>query len=150
MVDGQRGGRAEIARGVALDSSVVRETLAEFGRDALTAAKRGLYVLAEEIMTESKKRVPVDTGNLRASGHVLPAEREGGRLRPAGPRAVRCIAREAVLKEAAGAVWDGDGCPDGGEVPGERPAGVRAPDGGAARLVAHTGIACSLAICWTC
>jgi len=74
MVEGQRGGPAQIARGVALDASVVRETLAEFGKDALTAAKRGLYVLAEEIITESKKRVPVDTGNLRASGHVLPAE----------------------------------------------------------------------------
>src|SRR3990172_5388686 len=74
MVEGQRGGPAQIARGVALDASVVRETLAEFCKDALTAAKRGLYVLAHEIITESKKRVPGDPGTLRASGHVLPAE----------------------------------------------------------------------------
>ena len=31
-----------------------------------------LYAEGEKIMTESKRIVPVDTGNLRASGHVFP------------------------------------------------------------------------------
>jgi len=33
-------------------------------------AEAGLYQVAEQEMTESKKRVPVDLGNLKNSGHV--------------------------------------------------------------------------------
>jgi len=33
-------------------------------------AADGLYEVAEEMMTESKQRVPVDTGALKNSGHV--------------------------------------------------------------------------------
>lgn len=38
-------------------------------------AEAALYQVAEEEMTKSKKRTPVDLGNLRASGHVAPTRR---------------------------------------------------------------------------
>lgn len=38
-----------------------------------------LYREAELIMAESKKRTPVDTGNLRATGHVKPPTVKGGK-----------------------------------------------------------------------
>lgn len=41
------------------------------------AILRALRTEAEVEMTESKKRCPVDTGVLRASGHVQPAEVHG-------------------------------------------------------------------------
>src|SRR3972149_2796765 len=33
-----------------------------------------LYRVGEQIMTEAKRQTPVDTGNLRAPGHVLPPQ----------------------------------------------------------------------------
>lgn len=39
-----------------------------------------LYRLGEKIMTEAKRQTPVDTGNLRASGHVLPPSWSGDAL----------------------------------------------------------------------
>jgi hypothetical protein len=39
-----------------------------------------LYQEAQVIMTEAKRRTPVDTGALRASGHVGLPEREGSKL----------------------------------------------------------------------
>jgi hypothetical protein len=44
-------------------------------RDVIrSAAAAGLYVYAEKVMTEAKERCPVDTGRLRATGHVQPPE----------------------------------------------------------------------------
>lgn len=40
-------------------------------------AAQALYRLAEGVMTEAKVLCPVDTGALRASGHVEPPETEG-------------------------------------------------------------------------
>ena len=40
-------------------------------------AEAALYQEAELIMTEAKKRTPVDVGTLRDSGHVQPPERDG-------------------------------------------------------------------------
>lgn len=46
---------------------------------AKKALARALFMEGEELMTAAKKLVPVDTGALRASGHVqLPAEDERG------------------------------------------------------------------------
>lgn len=44
--------------------------LARVGVEGLPAMAAALYVEAEKIMAVSKERVPVDTGVLRASGHV--------------------------------------------------------------------------------
>ncbi len=44
------------------------------------AIAQGLYEQAETIMTKAKALTPVDTGNLRASGHVLPPHLEGSQL----------------------------------------------------------------------
>lgn len=40
---------------------------------------QALYLKAQVLMTEAKRRTPVKTGVLRASGYVAPPEREGGR-----------------------------------------------------------------------
>ena len=42
------------------------------------AASAGLYQFAEAVMTESKELCPVDTGNLRATGHVQQPRIENG------------------------------------------------------------------------
>jgi hypothetical protein len=52
----------------------LRAALAALGARAIGAAALALNEAAEEIMTEAKRRTPVDTGNLRASGHVAPPE----------------------------------------------------------------------------
>ena len=41
------------------------------------ALASALHVEGEQIMTESKRIAPVDTGRLRSSGHVKPPERRG-------------------------------------------------------------------------
>lgn len=47
------------------------KALAACGRNAVKAAEKALYQEGEEIMADSKAHyVPVDTGSLRASGHV--------------------------------------------------------------------------------
>lgn len=65
---------------------------AETGQSSLEAA---LYREGEEIMAKSKRITPVDTGNLRATGHVRPPERTGTQVfvrlgfgGPAAPYAV--------------------------------------------------------------
>lgn len=55
-------------------------TLATLGEHALHGAKVALKEAAEEIMTEAKKRTPVLTGALRASGHVLAPEVAGDKI----------------------------------------------------------------------
>lgn len=55
---------------------VIRQQLRRYGEVAVQGLRRGLYQEAEKIMTASKELVPVDTGTLRASGHVqLPVQR---------------------------------------------------------------------------
>lgn len=48
----------------------LQKRLKESGDDAVRDLARGLKVEGELIMTRSKREVPVDTGTLRASGHV--------------------------------------------------------------------------------
>lgn len=77
------------------------ENIAKAGPQALAAA---LYEEAEAVMTASKEQhVPVDTGALRASGHVEPPRQVGNRTEitmgyggPAAPYAV--IVHEDLTK----------------------------------------------------
>lgn len=56
----------------------LQDVLKKLGARSTQAAKAALYQEAERIMTASKKRCPVDLGNLRASGQVsLPSESGG-------------------------------------------------------------------------
>lgn len=57
-------------------ANAVASSLNLLSRDVRSAAKVALREFGEEEMTESKKRVPVDTGTLRASGTV--SEEESG------------------------------------------------------------------------
>lgn len=50
----------------------LRAELERLGAEAPRIAAKILYREAEQIMTASKDQVPVDTGALRASGHVQP------------------------------------------------------------------------------
>lgn len=54
----------------------LRETPGVTQRDVEAA----LYLEGEEMMSVAKRRTPVDTGNLRASGHVKLPETRGGRV----------------------------------------------------------------------
>ena len=56
--------------GLELDMGPLNEALAALGAAAIPAAAKAFYQEAERIMTASKEIVPVDTGALRASGHV--------------------------------------------------------------------------------
>jgi hypothetical protein len=55
----------------------VKANLLKIGSGYLDRAIKALEFEAEIEMTEAKKRTPVDTGALRASGHVKPARRYG-------------------------------------------------------------------------
>jgi hypothetical protein len=71
----QTGTQAKVLTGITLDGT--ENLLASL--DGLRARGEAsvpkiLYRIAEQIMTEAKGQTPVDTGNLRASGHVLPPE----------------------------------------------------------------------------
>ena len=50
--------------------SALKKELRRQGKKAQKALARGLFAEAEQIMSASKRLVPVDTGALRASGHV--------------------------------------------------------------------------------
>lgn len=54
--------------------------LATLGAKAETIASGAILLEAEKIMAKSKKRVPVDSGNLRASGSVQGPEMSGGHM----------------------------------------------------------------------
>lgn len=56
------------------------KALHALGNQAAEIVGAALYREGEQIMTESKKRVPVDTGNLRASGSVQGPTFSGGRM----------------------------------------------------------------------
>jgi hypothetical protein len=69
--------------------------LKSLGDRATTIVSAALLQEAEAIMTESKQQCPVDTGALRASGHVTPPEISGGHVAvtlayggPAAPYAI--------------------------------------------------------------
>jgi hypothetical protein len=56
----------------------MQRNLHRAGKLFATAIEKALYRRAEAVMTKAKRdHVPVDTGNLRASGHVEPPERKG-------------------------------------------------------------------------
>ena len=76
-----------MARTVVIGAKAVERKLARLGRDAPRILARGTYEAAETIMTAAKEGTPVDTGNLRASGHVQPANLSAA-LTPTGPQFV--------------------------------------------------------------
>lgn len=46
--------------------------LAQAGPRAIPALSQGMYEVANDMFRASQRVVPVDTGTLRASGHVIP------------------------------------------------------------------------------
>lgn len=56
----------------------VKEALDRAGKAGNRALARGLFQEGEKIMSEAKEEVPVDTGVLRASGHVEKPKRSKG------------------------------------------------------------------------
>jgi len=56
----------------------LRSVVKKYGDRAPKAAARAMYREAEKIMAKAKPLTPVDTGNLRASGHVQPPEFKRG------------------------------------------------------------------------
>ena len=58
----------------------VKRNLESLKSKSVAETRRGLYVSAELIMTQSKKIVPVDTGALRSTGHVKPPVDTPGRI----------------------------------------------------------------------
>lgn len=81
-----------------------KAALKALGERALQAAAQALYQEAESIMTASKETYcPVDTGNLRASGHVDKPVIEGSNVSvtlgyggPAAPYALSVHERPAI------------------------------------------------------
>jgi hypothetical protein len=53
-----------------IDLSSLQARLADAGERMREAAKKELYLCADEVMSASKEVVPVDIGNLMGSGHV--------------------------------------------------------------------------------
>ena len=51
-------------------SAALKRELKRQGKKARKALARALFLEGEQIMAKSKRLVPVDTGALRASGHV--------------------------------------------------------------------------------
>jgi hypothetical protein len=73
---------AESSKTISVELKGADDVLEKIGQ-ALIAARQqaagGLYRVAEEMIAESKQRVPVDTGALKNSGHVQgPDESPGG------------------------------------------------------------------------
>lgn len=58
----------------------LERALAQIGAQAVDLAANALEAEAEIEMTEAKRRTPVDTGALRASGHVGRAKRDAGEI----------------------------------------------------------------------
>lgn len=69
--------RLELA-GIEIEGTRALEAvLQKLGNEAVPALAEGLYQEAEAMMTDAKVLTPVDTGNLRASGHVALPEIQG-------------------------------------------------------------------------
>jgi hypothetical protein len=56
----------------------VLKALDKRAKDYRDAVAAGVYMLGNEIMTDSKRRTPVDTGTLKGSGFVTQPEERGG------------------------------------------------------------------------
>lgn len=63
-----------------IDPGAVLAALTRLGPQAETAIQSALYKEGLRIMAVSQGEVPVDTGNLRASGHVALPEVAGGKV----------------------------------------------------------------------
>lgn len=74
----RRQGPVRHLLGLELDMAPLEAVLTALADRATPAAVRALYQEAEAIMTASKGIVPVDTGALRASGHVELPETHAG------------------------------------------------------------------------
>lgn len=75
-IGGTRGYMGERATGVKIgETAELMSALMAWGDNATEACGQSLERAAEEIMRVAKTLTPVDTGNLRASGHVQPFER---------------------------------------------------------------------------
>lgn len=88
----------------------MQEALQKLARRFPDHVAKALYRRAEEIMTRSKREfVPVDTGNLRATGHVHEPERHGRKISVAmsygGPAAPYAIAVHEHLSEHSPWSW---------------------------------------------
>ena len=57
---------------VVIGAAEVEARLKSLGTRAPMILAQGVYEAAQTIMTDAKEGTPVDTGNLRASGHVMP------------------------------------------------------------------------------
>jgi hypothetical protein len=66
--------------GFTFDSSKVKAALTNIARKAPEQVADALYAEAQIEMTEAKRRTPVDTGELRASGYVADPEIRGRRI----------------------------------------------------------------------
>lgn len=90
----------------------LRQALKAAGRDATRQLANAMYWEMELIVGDAKTRVPVDTGNLRASGTVLPPEITGTR-----------IVVECGFGGSAGsyAIWVHEGRRPGGKLPPREP-----------------------------
>jgi hypothetical protein len=72
------GPRRTIATGIELSGTEeLTKALSVFGELAKEMLGKALYREAEYIMSDAKQLCPVDTGNLRASGHVTQPEVTG-------------------------------------------------------------------------
>lgn len=58
----------------------MQKALKERKANVVEAVKAGVYVAAGNLMTESKRQVPVDEGVLRASGYVTAPTEVNGRI----------------------------------------------------------------------
>ena len=61
-------------------TDAIKRALAALGTDVLPALAAALYQVGEGVMTDAKLLTPVDTGNLRASGHVSPPAVQGSKV----------------------------------------------------------------------
>lgn len=65
---------------VTLNVANVQANLRKVAADVGGRMGAALYEIGNEVMGESKRLVPVDTGALKGSGYVAPPQVDGGRL----------------------------------------------------------------------
>lgn len=58
----------------------IKANLAKYGADVRKALGAAIYTEANNIMAASKRRVPVDTGTLKASGYVTRPQKVGDQI----------------------------------------------------------------------
>jgi hypothetical protein len=75
---GSKGYMGSMVSGVLIkNAGELQNALAAFGEKAMDEGGKALYRMGEQIMAESKLRVPVDTSVLKNSGHVQLPKKEG-------------------------------------------------------------------------